>query len=306
MIFEVLIDDLFLNVIAPETAEGCDKKHVLSIINDFEGGAWRYQRFQSFIWDNVAQTSLSQSERESLVGRSHTELVAAAQNLRLTDADDDVGTGSELAEIVLYGLMRHHYKALPVVPKIFYKQNTQDNAKGADSVHIVIEEGTEEFTIWLGEAKFYSSIEDVRLMSIVNSIKTSLEVAKLRKENRIITNVSDLDLLPMSGAVRRQIKQTLSDDTSLDEIKPKLHVPILLLHQCDITKTHSELTDDYKRRITEYHKVRAASYFSKQVQHLKSIHKYSAITFHIILFPVPCKETVVTSFIANVNHYKSQ
>ena len=47
--------------------------------------------------------------------------------------------GSELAEILLYGIMHHHYKALPVVPKIFNKQNSNDNAKGADSVHIVLE-----------------------------------------------------------------------------------------------------------------------------------------------------------------------
>ena len=60
-----------------------------------------------------------------------TELIEAAKNLRLTDIDgDDPGKGSEIAEIALYGIMHHHFGALPVVPKIFYKQNVQDNAKG--------------------------------------------------------------------------------------------------------------------------------------------------------------------------------
>ncbi|MBB1542911.1 MAG: DUF1837 domain-containing protein [Flavobacteriaceae bacterium] len=52
----------------------------------------------------------------------------------------DSGEGSELAEIFLYGVMKHNYKTHPVVPKIFYKQNSQDNVKGADSTHIVLED----------------------------------------------------------------------------------------------------------------------------------------------------------------------
>ena len=38
--------------------------------------------------------------------------------------------------------------ALHVVPKIFYKQNPKDNTKGADSVHVVLDE-KENFTLWL-------------------------------------------------------------------------------------------------------------------------------------------------------------
>ena len=52
--------------------------------------------------------------------------------------------------------MKHHYGALSAVPKIFYKQNVQDNAKGADSVHIVL--NNNDFSIWFGEAKFYPNL----------------------------------------------------------------------------------------------------------------------------------------------------
>ena len=90
----------------------------------------------------------------------------------------------ELAEILLYGLMKEHYKALPVVPKIFYKQNTKDNAKGADSVHIVIEDG--KYSIWFGEAKFYNSLEEARFDTIIKSVETTLQTDKLKKENSII------------------------------------------------------------------------------------------------------------------------
>ncbi|SPX12645.1 Domain of uncharacterised function (DUF1837) [Escherichia coli] len=40
-----------------------------------------------------------------------------------------------------------------------------------------------------GEAKFYNSIEDARLSSIINSVGDALRTDKLRKENSIITKM---------------------------------------------------------------------------------------------------------------------
>ena len=165
-----------------------NNKKVLSLVNDYEDGTWRYTKFQDFIWDNVVETALSKSEREKLIDQDHTRLRTAAKNLRLTDKEKEKGKGSELAEIVLYGIMKHHYKALSVVPKIFYKQNSQDYAKGADSVHIVLE-GDDDFSLWFGEAKFYYSIEDARLDSIIDSVGNSLQTDKLKKENSYLSYI---------------------------------------------------------------------------------------------------------------------
>lgn len=180
MIFEVLV----------HVYQDTPKKNVLlSLINGFEDGQWRYSRFHNYIWDNIAQTSLTAKERASLV--NHSLMAAAAQNLRLVDTSDGIGEGSELAEIVLYGIMKDYYKAISAVPKIFYKQNSQDNAKGSDSVHIVLH-GNNDFSLWIGEAKFYNSIENARLSQVIKSVGNALETDKLRKENSIITNLSEL------------------------------------------------------------------------------------------------------------------
>ncbi|HRX17382.1 MAG TPA: DUF1837 domain-containing protein [Spirochaetota bacterium] len=305
MEFNILFDCAFSEINLDKTLAPIDKKFSVSYLNDFEDGQWRYSKFQSFIWDNIAETSLSHKERESLV--NHSLLVAAAKNLRLTDSDkEDIGRGSELAEIVLYGLMKHHYQALPVVPKIFYKQNSQDNAKGADSVHIVLEPN-DSYSIWFGEAKFYNSIEDARLSSIVKSVENSLKTDKLKKENSIITNVQDLDDLVLDESLKEKIKQTLSNKTSIDELKPRLHIPILILHECEITKKATKLDDNYLEEVRLFYRDRATSYFKKQIIQLKtSVHLYSDITFHIILFPVPSKENIVDKFVVNVQHYKDQ
>lgn len=300
--FKILMNDKISNVIAGIEITPVDNKFILSLVNDFEEGKWRGEKFQNFIWDNIAETALSYRERQNLVSRPYTGLKEAAKKLRLTDKDkDDRGKGSELAEIVLYGVMKNYYGALPVVPKIFYKQNNQDNPKGSDSVHIVIEEN--DFSVWFGEAKFYNSIEDVRLGEIVTSVENSLQKDKLKKENSIITSIADIDGL-IEKELADKIKAFLSPQESIDLLKPKLHIPILLLYQCDITSKCTLFDDTYIDNVINHQKDRALSYFKKQITKLSGIHLYEQIKFHVILMPVPLKEEIVNEFITTVEHHK--
>jgi hypothetical protein len=307
MDFNIIINNSYVELFSETTISPSKNKHILSFANDFEDGLWRHEKFQEYVWNNIAETALSSSERENLVGSPHSILRKAAKNLRLIDqnAKKKIGEGSELAEIVLYGIMRKQYSALPVVPKIFYKQNSQDTVKGADSVHIVVNADGSDFTLWFGEAKFLNDISDSRLDKVVESVKESLNTEKLKKENSIITSVQELEGLIKDSNLYQKIKESLSGDTSIDLIKPKINIPILLLHECDITKTKKEFNEAYVKEITAFHKDRAKAYFSKQVGLLKDeIFKYSDITFHLILFPVPNKQVIVDQFVKNVMHYK--
>ena len=304
MSFEILIDTSLLELVPECGVAPGENKTVLSMANDFEDGEWRYTRFLNFVWDNVALTCLSQRERQSLVGHAHTELVEAARRLRLTCSPTDPTEGSELAEVVLYGIMQDHFGALPVVPKIFYKQNRQDNAKGSDSVHIVI--SGDDFSLWLGEAKFYNSIEDARLPSIVASVAEMLTSEKLRKETSIVTSLSDLDDLGIQEDLALRIKIALDTRNSIDDLKPRLNVPILLLHGCDITQGTSMFTTEYRDQLVAKHKDRATAYFRKQAATIGSSHMYSAVRFYVILFPVPSKANIVQRFVDAISFYRNQ
>lgn len=178
--FQVIIDCPFKDITKDSTLAPIDHKYSLCMVNDFEDGKWNVEAFHDFIWDNIAQTALNKEEREALGGRPSTLLKRAAKNLRITDNDV---SGGEIAEILLYSIMKHHYNALPVVPKIYYKQNANDFAKGADSVHIVIED-EENFSFWLGEAKFYNKLENARLDKVVESVHDTLTSDKIKKEKR--------------------------------------------------------------------------------------------------------------------------
>ena len=305
--FDILIDDSFVNFnpnsveITPDTND-----FLISLINGFEEGHWMKKNFQNFIYNNIAETALKAEERMKIVDDSYSCLVESAKHLRLIDRDGvdeevkkrDKGRGSEIAEIVLYGIMKHHFNAIPAIPKIYYKQNDNMNAFGDDSVHIVLTKDS-DFQIWLGEAKFCNDLEDKRFNEPLSSIAQMLNSAIIRKELGILTGLNELDVVLRDiPEMLKKVKNILKNFTSIDEIKKRLHVPILLLHECEITNGATTLNKEYKDKIVTYHYDRATSYFKKQIIKFKGYVDYDKINFHLILFPVPNKSEIVEWFIS--------
>lgn len=305
--FDILIDDSFVNFnpnsveITPDTND-----FLVSLVNGFEEGHWMKKNFQNFIYNNIAETALKAEERIKIVDDSYSCLVESAKHLRLIDKDGvdeeakkkDKGRGSEIAEIVLYGIMKHHFNAIPAIPKIFYKQNDKMNAFGDDSVHIVLTKDG-DFQIWLGEAKFYNDLEDKRFGEPLDSIAQMIDPTIIRKEIGIMTGLNELDIvLKDNPQMLESVKRILKNFTSIDDIKERLHVPILLLHECEITNGATRLNEKYKNKIIAYHYDRATTFFKKQIVKFKNYVDYDKINFHLILFPVPNKSEIVEWFIS--------
>lgn len=298
--FEIIVDCPFSEFLDPKD-DKYNNKTSLCLANDFEDGKWRLGRFIDFIFDNIGETALNARERKALGEMSHSKLKAAAKKLRITDNDI---AGGEISEILLYGIMRHYYNALPIVPKIYYKQNANDYAKGADSVHIVIEP-TNTFSLWMGEAKFYNGLKNSQLDAIVESVLDTLGTEKIKKENTIIIGLSDINELGLSDELKDKIFKMLNEDISIDKIKPILHVPICLLHECKITKETTVFDDEYVEKLIAQYKDVATRYFGKQLSTCeKEVALYSKISFHFILFPIPVKEDVVNEFINTAKFYR--
>ncbi len=297
--FDVVIDETLHNLHIADVNP--NKKAVFSLINDFESGDWRLIKFNNFIWDNIKETALSAEERSAYIGRESTILSMAAEKVRFEKEDGN--KGGEIAEILLYGIMKHYYSALPVVPKIFYKQNHNDYAKGADSVHILIENDG-SFSLWLGESKFYTVAEE-SFDKIIESLTSMLSKIQLEKENSIITSIKDLDICINDSELSTKIKQTISNGVSLDKTKKILHIPILLLHQCDITKNNTKHYDDYKKDIYNQHLGFAKKLLKKIDDSLSGIYGFNDIHFHFILFPVKNKAIILKQFVNKVNANKN-
>lgn len=299
--FVTLLQCPFKDIVDDPRLPNTVNKSTLCLLEDFEDGKWRVQNFLNFVWDNIAQTALTAQERKILASSPLSLLSRSAKNLRILDNDK---TGGEIAEILLYAVMKAYYNALPVVPKIFFKQNRNDFAKAADSFHIVLEDN-DNFSIWLGEAKFYKELNGKLLDQIVNSIKSTLSTEKIKKENAIIINLNELSNLNIPKNTLNNIINTLNNDISIDKIKAILHVPILILHECDITKNTYELTETYKERMLEKYKKIINIYYKKQIESCaETIFNYSKINFVIIPIPVPNKSEIVDKFINNAKIFR--
>ena len=133
----------------------------------------------------------------------------------------------------------------------------------------------------------------------INSIFETISTDKIKKENSIITSIKDLEYVIADPIVRKNVQTVLRRDTPIDEIRKRLHVPILLLHECEKTNSATELTEEYLDEIKNYHLNRAIRFFTSQNnrQSKEKIYGYEKIQFHLILFPVPQKDEIVNWFV---------
>jgi hypothetical protein len=297
--FDVLIDDTYCNLFS-DSNNDFQNKRALSFINDFENGSWRFIQFMSFLYNNMSLTALSANEREVLIEAPYDILAEAARNIKISDK------GGEIGEILLYGIMKQHFKALSINAKIFYKQNTHDPAKGADSVHIVISKN--KYSLWLGEAKFYGDITKA-IPKAIESVKDLLNTPdKIKKERELIINFGDLDIelskKDVSSDIKDEIKKLLDPSSSLDHLKQVLNIPILILYECSETNNHTQLSDDYREKIKTQQIENIKRYFTKHYEECKNIFLYQSIKFHLILFPVPNKQNIVDQFNKKIQNFK--
>ncbi|WP_151828401.1 Hachiman antiphage defense system protein HamA, partial [Acinetobacter oleivorans] len=94
--------------------------------------------------------------------------------------------------------------------------------------------------------------------------------------------------------------------SSIDNIKPLINVPIMVLHECEITNNTTIYNEEYCNKIKEMYSDKINSYFYKQYNKLKDLHLYDNIKFHLILFPVPNKEQIIKKFVKAVEFYKDE
>lgn len=286
--FEIIVDDLLI-----------DNGMLLSLANDFESYKWRDDKFMHFILNNLQYAALSAKERDSMIEKPYNALAKAISNLNLKEI------GGEIGEIFLYGIMQQYYQALPIVPKIFYKQNPKDEVKGADSIHITINDNI--CYLWLGESKFYTNLKKA-FKDALESVKILLSEDKLKRENSMITNLRDLDDIAEKHNNHKSIiinfKNFLESNYSIDDLKKILHIPISIIYQCEKTANTKELNADYKKTIKEFHENESKNFLDEIIQELEDIPYIEKIQFHIILFPVPDKNQLVKNIINKMKAIK--
>lgn len=326
--FKIIIDNYFLDIckdVTDSLLKHASNKKILSVLNDFEESKWRADYFNHVLWDNVSEATMTYKERESCLGDPFSSLKKSVTKLRSIVINDDktYGTESEIAEILLHIILKKHFNALSIEPKLLRKQNKEVPIHSADTVHIVINYEQENFSLWLGEAKFLNSISSEDLnRNIAKSVLDNLTKTVIKNESRqICINTIELSdalnyetqrlikKLPSNSEkdsliveiknkiqkIENKILSLLNENTSIDHIKPLLNIPILILYECPITEKHLSMSEQYQEEILNNQINHIKRYFNLQIDEMinMKIINYTQITFHLIVFPIPKKDTVI-------------
>ena len=298
--FDVIIANEQLCSIAFKYEQTMEEERLLGLANDYEEGKWREELFCDKIIDYLPLCALTAEERAKCQLSYHSLTKRAVNKLRSCSNSTKDSSG-EMGEILLYGIMQHYFHAAESVPKIFYKQNRNDLVTGADSIHIVVEEN--DFSFWLGEAKFYVDLNQA-MNSAVDSVKDILNKTKLSKEKSYISGLIELRTSPSLSMHQKEIENILSGCSSIDNFRRKLHIPILLVCEYKEVKEAQELNDELRQKLRNKYIQSALKFFKKLKLNLaEAMHLSKGVKFHLILFPVPDIKKLNSEFSEMKNCY---
>lgn len=208
----------------------------------YELGAWRADQLVEDIFDrHLLNFALTYTEAKSVSSSTALQSIRdAAVSVYTTDKYRRRG---EFGELLLHSALVDFYGAEPAVSKIYYEDSSNDVVKGFDSVHVVADSNG-EMKIWLGEAKFYSRLDDA-MDSVLQDIQAHLATDFLRKEFVFITRKVDA-----SWPHAQQFKGLIARARSLDDISSSIVMPIFLTYDSDAVDTHNVVSNGYIAAMT--------------------------------------------------------
>ena len=265
----------FLKVIFRDFASTSTPGKILSC-SDYENGRWRAKDFAQYLIEWLPEFALKFSEYANFNGTTGIRLLRkAAYHIYTTIKKENRG---EFGEILLHALIREHFNSKPAVSKVFYKTSANDTVKGFDAVHLVEYEG--DYEIWLGEAKFYSDYKSA-ISDVVAEIHQHLEAGFLRNEFMFVEGKID-DAWELSP----KFKELVSDRVSLDEIKKRICIPILITYNTNAYNRYTEFNESFKNDIVNECNT-AFSILEQKCQGLN-------IKLHVFLVPLADKQELIS------------
>lgn len=272
------------------TAHPSDKRGNSGVFCDYENGDWNYRQFFAWISEHLVSFALSPKELKDLGDRNSIEKIERAAS-NVYGRKNKIALRGEIGELILHGLARDVFGTKPLISKLYFKTAPGDTVKGADCVHIIEVDGEIE-SLWLGEAKFYKD-GSKGVAKAVDSVKDMLNRLKDRQEFIVIRNHLD-----GSDPIMAKAEQLLSDAVSLDKIKAKITIPILVTYESGVISSHTSDSALFRQQLAEEVSPFIDSY-------LKNTVEIDEVELHIFVMPLKNKTNLVDMFDRYVDHKRA-
>lgn len=275
-----IIGDFRLNFTRHVTGTENRRGHT-GVFCDYESGEWNYRQFIAWISSHLLSFALTPREILDLSDSNASEkLERAAGNVY--GRKNKIERRGEIGELILHGLVRDIFKTKPLISKIYFKTAPGEAVKGADCVH-VIESAGEIDSLWLGEAKFYKD-GTKGVTAAVSSVIDMLTRFNDRQE--FVTIKHHLD---GSDPIAKKAEMLLSDSSSLDKIKAKIVVPILVTYESPTTLKHSTDSEQFRSELAQ----EIGPFIAQYLDETSSIKE---VELHIFFMPLKNKKALVELF----------
>lgn len=259
------------------------KRGYTSIHCDYQEGQWNYEQFMSWIKKHIPEYALSPQEISAIKANPTQFFEAVERASRMVyGSKAKTKRRGEIGEIILHGLIYDIYGTRPVISKVFLKTARNDTVKGFDCVHSLANEDTLE-SLWLGEAKFYKDVGSA-ISEAIDSIKTLTANMQLRNEFMVITNTIGHDQDP----IVKQVKALLHESVSLDQIKPKICVPVLITYESPTVQGSTTISEEFIEALNKEVK----AHIDKFIEASNGLD----VDIHVFMFSLNQKQALVDEF----------
>lgn len=118
-------------------------------------------------------------------------------------AKNQLESGGEPGELILYTLLEWSLKAPRLVSKMYLKTNANMPVHGTDGIHLGFDDASGLMTIYFGESKIYKDFSAAAKAAFSSMRELISNSGQISREIAILNNVSDLESL--DEAFRRRV-----------------------------------------------------------------------------------------------------
>jgi hypothetical protein len=264
--------DPFLKVRVHDLAS---KPGLTGLCVGFERREWRFSQFAQHILEWLPEFALRHSELTDINSGNAVQLIRGAAR-RVYESKKFENRG-EFGELFLHAAIRQVFDSIPAISKIYYKSSTNETVKGFDAVHVV--GPPDRLELWLGEAKFYSDIDDA-IKAVAKELQDHTNTDYLRGEFLLIKGKIDPSW-PHAAA----LSALLSENKSLDEVFSRACIAVLLTYDSECLNCHQHTEGSYAQQFEAEVRKHHSSFVNKNLP--------TDVEIHLFLLPMKTKEKLL-------------
>lgn len=169
----------------------------------FADGVPTVQEFVEYLYDCLIPYCLPKAKvHDALKGidpaTDYARIVRLADDAKglFIRAKNQLDSGGEPGELILYALLEWVLKAPRLVSKMYLKTNNNMPVHGTDGIHLGYDQSSDLLTVYFGESKMYKEFSAAADSAFTSMAELLANAGQISREIEILNNLSDLKSLP--------------------------------------------------------------------------------------------------------------